>query len=179
MAAPNSAKFPDNVAAVVGDLTSPGSSTFDIFEMREAVIRIMAAWGMINLFRQANQPGAPSVWDFWLTPGILSNGAISGSNLRVYDGTAFVDVTPELFAMAMTATASALTSVAVSSPITGNGLVGTPVAMPAASPSQDGYMSKEDKAKLDAIEPGASADLTGGEIATMLDAHLGAATWRN
>jgi len=179
MAAPNSAKFPDNVAAVVGDLANPGVATFDIFEMREAVIRIMAAWGMIRLYRQTGQPGAPSIWDFWLTPGILSNGEISGSDLRVYDGTSWVDVTPELFAMAMTATANAMTSVSVSSPITGNGLAGNPVAMPAASPTQDGYMSKEDKAKLDAIEPAATADLTGGEIATMLDAHLGAATWRN
>lgn len=101
MAVADANMFPDNIAAIVGNLASPGSSTNNIFEMREAVIRSLAAFGAIKLTRSANQPVTPAKWDFWITPGVLAGSVITSGNLKVWSGAQWLDVTPALFAAAV------------------------------------------------------------------------------
>jgi hypothetical protein len=47
-----------------------------------------------------------------------------------------------------------------------------------ASPTEAGVMAAGDKAKLDAIEPGATGDQTGAEIVAAINAELGGAAWQ-
>ncbi len=50
---------------------------------------------------------------------------------------------------------------------------------PAIAGVEDGFMSGADKAKLDGIEAGATADQTGAEIVAAIDANLGGTTWQS
>lgn len=49
---------------------------------------------------------------------------------------------------------------------------------PAIAGVEDGFMSGADKAKLDGIEAGATADQTGSEIVAAINANLGGTTWQ-
>jgi hypothetical protein len=55
---------------------------------------------------------------------------------------------------------------------------GTDVVIPAATSTDAGVMAAADKAKLDAIEPGAEVNLTAEEIVDLLDIELGSDSWR-
>lgn len=102
MTQPNANLFPDNIACVAVDLATPGAETKDIFEFREGVVRAISAFNFLSASRSANEPNAPSKWDFWITPAVLSpGGALSKSNVKVFNGAGFVDVTPTLFARAI------------------------------------------------------------------------------
>jgi hypothetical protein len=70
-------------------------------EAREAVVHALAEYGAIKLHHQAEPPAQPSQWDFWLTP--TPSGAPRPGNLKIYDGTAWGDVTPQSFAAAILA----------------------------------------------------------------------------
>ena len=50
---------------------------------------------------------------------------------------------------------------------------------PAIAGVEDGFLSGADKAKLDGIEAGATADQTGAEIVAAIDANLGGTTWQS
>jgi hypothetical protein len=68
-----------------------------------------------------------------------------------------------------------ITQITPSAPLTGGGNAGNiPVGIDDATPSARGAMSAADKAKLDGIEPGATADLTAAEILTLLKTVDGA-----
>lgn len=49
----------------------------------------------------------------------------------------------------------------------------------AATTGAAGFMSAADKTKLDGVEAGATADQTGAEMVTALNAELGSATWQS
>lgn len=101
MGTPNNQLFPDNIAAVVGNLAAPGTNTDSIFEYREAVIRALGAYSFLAVFRQSSQPSSPAAWDFWINPGTLSGASINSADIKVYDGTVWQNVTPALFAKAI------------------------------------------------------------------------------
>ena len=64
-----------------------------------------------------------------------------------------------------------ITSISPETPLTGGGEAGDiPLGITDATPSSRGAMSALDKAKLDTIEPGATADLTQEEILELLSA---------
>lgn len=68
-----------------------------------------------------------------------------------------------------------ITQITPSAPLTGGGSAGNiPVGITNATPSTRGAMTAADKAKLDGIEPGATADLTASEILTLLKTVDGA-----
>ncbi|MCU0838681.1 MAG: hypothetical protein MUE49_08150, partial [Rhodospirillales bacterium] len=48
----------------------------------------------------------------------------------------------------------------------------------AATPSTAGFMTPQDKAKLDGIEPGATADQSGAEIVAAINGELGGTAWQ-
>ncbi len=102
MGTPNDTLFPPNVAAVVGNLAVPGTTTNYIFEFREAVIRALGAYSFLNVTRQANEPPSPAAWDFWIVPATLSNGVLTAADIKVYDGAQWQNITPTLFAKAIT-----------------------------------------------------------------------------
>jgi hypothetical protein len=58
--------------------------------------------------------------------------------------------------------------------VTGTGAT----SLPAATPSVAGVLGAADKAKLDGIEAGATADQTGPEMVAAIDTHLGTNSWR-
>lgn len=178
MTVADATKFPANIAAVVGDLDNPGTGTMDIFEMREAFVRVLAALNLIVLHRQVEEPAAPVQGDFWNVPGGLSGNAIVGAELKVHDNGAWVDVTPVTFARAIIRRGSTLVTVARTPPFGGSGHSNAPLFMPSATPLRDGYMSKQDKAKLDGLENSADADLTVQEIVQLIDDELGSIDWR-
>ena len=55
---------------------------------------------------------------------------------------------------------------------------GDQTVLAAASPAEAGVMAAADKAKLDAIESGATADQTGAEIVAAIDMALGGTGWQ-
>lgn len=57
------------------------------------------------------------------------------------------------------------------------GSAGTAAHAPATA-SEAGFMAAADKQKLDRIEPGATADQTGAELVSAIDAELGSGDWR-
>lgn len=56
---------------------------------------------------------------------------------------------------------------------------GSDATLAAATTSLAGVMSAADKTKLDAIEAGATADMTGAEIVAAIDTQLGGTTWQS
>ena len=102
MSTPSDTLFPPNVAAVVGNLAVPGTTTNYIFEFREAVIRVLGAYNFLSVYRQANEPASPAAWDFWIIPGTLAAGVLTPADIKVYDGTVWQNITPALFAKAIT-----------------------------------------------------------------------------
>jgi hypothetical protein len=56
---------------------------------------------------------------------------------------------------------------------------GADVTLPAATTLLAGLMTGTDKSKLDGIESGATADMTGAEIVAAIDAELGSTTWQS
>ncbi len=68
-----------------------------------------------------------------------------------------------------------ITKIEPSAPLTGGGTAGTvPLGIDNATPTSKGAMSAADKAKLDGIESGATADQTAGEILSLLKTVDGA-----
>lgn len=57
------------------------------------------------------------------------------------------------------------------------GSAGTAAHAPATA-TEAGFMAAADKQKLDRIEPGATADQTGAELVSAIDAELGSGDWR-
>jgi hypothetical protein len=55
---------------------------------------------------------------------------------------------------------------------------GTDAALPAATDTLAGVMSAADKAKLDGVEAGATGDLTGAEIVSLINGELGSTVWQ-
>lgn len=101
MGTPNSTLFPDNVAAVVGNIAVPGTTTNFLFEHRESVIRALAAYGCFAAYRQTNTPSSPQPWDFWIVPGLISGNTLVPADIKVYDGTQWQNITPTLFGRAI------------------------------------------------------------------------------
>jgi hypothetical protein len=98
MAQPSASLFPNNIASAVVDLTTTSSITSQIFEFRESVVRALGAYGFFSVKYSYVEPVSPTLWDVWVSPGYFYNGAIVSANIRVWDGSSWIDMTPAVFA---------------------------------------------------------------------------------
>ena len=101
MALPNVAMFPDNTAPALGDLTNPGQVLQKLFEFREGVIRSLAAHNFLGAYRGSTAPVAPTPWLIWINPAVLSGTTFGGADIKIWDGAAWQNMTPALFAQAI------------------------------------------------------------------------------
>ena len=129
-----------------------------------AGVEYMGTYGDLD-----NPPAATTSGQFWIWnggDGTLNNAgwgtpngsAVSDNDRLLYNGTAF-DLLPA-------GAGGGLTEITGTAPISVSAVLDgeQDVSMPAATDSQDGYMSKEDKAKLDAIEAGAGVNVDPSQV---------------
>ena len=124
-----------------------------------AGVEYMGTWGTLDTPPTATVSGQFWIWDggdgtlnnaLW---GAANGSAINDNDRLLYDGTSF-DILPA-------GAGGGLTEITGTAPISVSAVLDgeQDVSLPAAAVDQDGYMSKEDKAKLDAIEAGAGVNI--------------------
>ena len=124
-----------------------------------AGVQYMGTWSTLDTPPTATVSGQFWIWDggdgtlnnaLW---GAANGSAINDNDRLLYDGTSF-DILPA-------GAGGGLTEITGTAPISVSAVLDgeQDVSLPAAAVDQDGYMSKEDKAKLDAIEAGAGVNI--------------------
>jgi len=124
-----------------------------------AGVEYMGTWSTADTLPTATTSGQFWIWNggdgtlnnaLW---GAANGSAISDNDRLLYDGTSF-DILPS-------GAGGGLTEITGTAPISVSAVADgeQDVSIPAAAADQDGYMSKEDKAKLDAISPGAEVNV--------------------
>jgi hypothetical protein len=93
--------FPKGVAGAIANPAVLGSVQNLIFSYPSSILRILGAYGIIKLSHQAAQPTTPTKYQVWVVPATLSAGAIAESNVKIYDGTAWVEPTKALWESAI------------------------------------------------------------------------------
>jgi hypothetical protein len=93
--------FPKGIAGAIANPAVLGSTTSNIFSYPSSILRILGAYGIIKLSHQAAQPTTPTKYQVWVVPATLSAGTITESNVKIYDGTAWVEPTKALWESAI------------------------------------------------------------------------------
>lgn len=103
MGLPNANFFPNSIGVNTVALATPGEETKQIFEPREMVFRALAAYSAIKAVRDPEQPQTPTKWLVWIKPAVFDTQAdvINSANIRIWNGAAWVDLTPAIFARAI------------------------------------------------------------------------------
>ena len=142
------------------DITGDGTLSAVI----PAGVEYMGTWGTLDTPPTATTSGQFWIWDggdgtlnnaLW---GAANGSAIGDNDRLLYDGTSF-DILPA-------GAGGGLTEITGTAPISVSAVLDgeQDVSLPAAAADQDGYMSKEDKAKLDAIEAGAGVNVDPSQV---------------
>jgi len=129
-----------------------------------AGVEYMGPWGTLDTPPTATTSGQFWIWNggdgtlnnaLW---GAANGSAVSDNDRLLYDGTSF-DILPA-------GAGGGLTEITGTAPIVVSAVNDgeQDVSLPASAADQDGYMSKEDKAKLDAIEAGAGVNVDPSQV---------------
>lgn len=147
MAVPNHKLFPSGKVVALKNLFWEGTpespeTTNEVFEYTEAVVRVLGAWGFLDVVKSVVQPDILRPYMIWLKPSYINESGVAvDPELSVYNPktSQFDNMTPDLFVyMIIDKSLSDVT------------------LFPSATSAVRGMMSKEDKAKLDTVQEGAN-----------------------
>ena len=97
----NQTIFPKGIAGAIANPATLGSVTNTIFSYPSSILRIIGGYGLLNVHHNATEPNTPAKYQVWIIPATLTNGFITESNVKIYNGTAWVEPTKELWALAI------------------------------------------------------------------------------